>query len=181
MRLRLQARRQGLRSAWIAVESTARGLVKKTVVAQEPLSRVTWDSRASLNGVRELFERMRASGLPLASSGGEEAGDGDVSKITALVALNDGRVEAFVAAPSGLVFRFAPEVVEPHWWSFALRNYYIVTGNLADRLALAEVAEVDAILIKGKCISRLKGSSLSGMTLDQLLELACPTQQGALF
>ncbi len=155
--------------------------MKKAVGAFEPLSRHTWDSRIRLSEARDLFERMRASGLPLACTDGEDVGEGDASKITALVVFNGTRAEALVAAPSGILFQFAPEVFEPHWWSFALRNYYIVTANMADRLALADSAGVDPLLIKGKCVSRLKGQPLSGVALDKLLDQACPTQQAALF
>ena len=58
------------------------------------------------------------------------------------------------------------------FWAFAARNYYLVTGNIADRTGLAERAGVDLSTIKvsGRALQRAKADGLSGMTLDQLLE-----------
>ncbi len=67
------------------------------------------------------------------------------------------------------------------WWNFALRNYYIVTANMRDRVLLAERCGVDLDLISGKCISRLKSTAASGMSLEQLFDAACPSLQAGLF
>ena len=61
---------------------------------------------------------------------------------------------------------------EPGFWAFAARNYYLVTGNIADRTGLAERAGVDMSTNKvtGRAIQRTKAEGPSGMTLDQILE-----------
>lgn len=123
---------------------------------------------------------MRASGLPLAhADSGEE--ESDNSKITAIIAINSEQVDAYVATPSGLLYRFTPSEFEAEWWSFALRSYHVVTGNMADRQWLIERASVDAVQVKGKCLSRAKGGGLSGLSLEQLFEQMCPSQQSSLF
>lgn len=150
---------------------------------QEPLSRATWEMRALIGEAQAhaLVARMRASDLPLASPSHDEAGESDSSKITALISFVNGQADAYVATPSGLLYRFAPPEFEAHWWSVALRYYHVVTGNMADRLRLAELAGVDPAQIKGKCLSRLKCTALSGLSLEQILDQACPTQQSSLF
>ncbi|QEL56035.1 hypothetical protein [Chromobacterium paludis] len=146
---------------------------------------VTWASKVVIAEPDRLLARMRAAGLPLQEgTAGEAEGESDNSKITALVAVGDDRLSAIVATPSGLVYRLEPERIEPDWWSFAARYYYIVTGNLADRQMLAELAGIQASAVKGKTISRKKSAELSGLTLDQLLDQACPEsepRQDALF
>ena len=135
----------------------------------------SWASKVAIDDPVRLLARMRSAGLPLQDGGaGEVEGESDSSKITALVAVGADRLAAIVASPSGLVYRLEPEVIEQDWWSFAARYYYVVTGNLADRQLLAEHAGVEIGLVKGKTISRKKAAELSGLSLDQLLDQACP-------
>lgn len=141
---------------------------------------LTWASRKKPTDAEELLARMRAAGLPLASDETEDSDESSKSCITACISILNGKVHALVASPSGIIYEFAPEQFEALWWSFALRHYYIVTGNMSDRQALAEMAVVELAVVKGKVLSRLKSNSPSGMTLPQLLENACP-QQTALF
>lgn len=124
---------------------------------------------------RTLLNRIFASELPL-KSGRPEYGE-----ITAFVSLVEESVEAYIITPGGAIYHLAPPTIEPGWWSFALRNYYIVTGNLVDRQILADRCQVDSKLVLGKCFSRHKASAPSGMSLQQLLDCMCPAQQTALF
>ena len=68
---------------------------------------------------------------------------GDESADIICVVENSPIPKALVACPNGSVFRFEPSVFEPGFWAFAARNYYLVTGNIADRTGLAERAGVD--------------------------------------
>lgn len=136
---------------------------------------VTWETKELVADPARLLARMRSAGLPLQDGvAGEVEGESDGSKITALVAVSADGLAAIVASPSGLVYRLEPEIIEQEWWSFAARYYYIVTGNLADRQLLAEHAGVELSAVKGKTISRKKLAEPSGLTLDQLLDQACP-------
>lgn len=119
---------------------------------------------------------MVAAGLPLAPTKGEEEGADDdeaSTKITAVISFLDGVAEAYVACPSGILYRFSPPVFEPEWWSFALRNYYCVTGNLSDRAALVAVAGVTEKVV-GKALIRKKSDQPSGLSLVALMRELTP-------
>ncbi|MFK4705602.1 hypothetical protein ABIC83_002441 [Roseateles asaccharophilus] len=143
----------------------------------------TWKARVQIQNEKDLLARLRSAGLPLAEPSGEgEEGDSDNSKLCAVVSVIDGVLAAVVASPSGLVFRFEPDHVDPQWWAFAAKNYYIVTGNAQDRKLLADLGGADIKAIKGRTVSRKKDSEPSRMSLDQLLETLCPAErQGGLF
>lgn len=143
----------------------------------------TWKSQVAISNPKDLLARLRSAGLPLAEPSGEgEEGDSDNSKLCLVASVVDGAVAAVVASPSGLVFRFEPDLVDPQWWAFATKNYYVVTGNAQDRKLLADIGGVDLKVIKGKTVSRKKDAEPSRMTLDQLLETLCPAErQSGLF
>lgn len=107
-----------------------------------------------------LARALRASGQPLGAS----------DDFLCLLALDGPLPRAVVVTPSGLAYRMEPAELDPVIWSFAARNYFVVTGNLADRQRLAELANLpDVKEIGGSALSRKKGSSVSGISLDQLL------------
>lgn len=119
---------------------------------------------------------MVAAGLPLAASkteGAEAGNEAGSTKITAVISFLEGLAEAYVASPSGIVYRFSPSVFEPEWWSFALRNYYCVTGNFADREALAASAGITA-WGDGKTLIRKKSDQPSGLSLVALMRELTP-------
>lgn len=135
----------------------------------------TWQSQVPPANPATLIARIHASSLPL-SAGGDDNAD-----ILALVAYQDGAISAYVATPSGLIYHLLPQEFEADWWGFALRNYYIVTGNMHDRAQLAERCGVELDLVSGKCISRVKTPTASGLSLEQLFDAACPSLQAGLF
>ncbi len=144
----------------------------------KPIAR-TWDCRAQIMGEISLFERLKSAGLPLsmASEGADGVNEGESAggAIVALVSVVGSRLAALVATPSGITYRFEPEAIEPTWWDFAARNYYVVTGNMADRQMLALRAGVDPKVIKGRTWYRKKDAEPSGLGLDELIDLVAPT------
>lgn len=146
--------------------------------------RRTWDTRVDPEPFDDLLARVRASDLPLDSQNEISGDEVDNSKITALISVIDGDVEAYIATPSGHLFRMSPGAFEvefePEWWPFALRNYYIVTGNMVDRLELAAMADVDPKTIKGRCVIRRNSTKISRMTLGSLFDEVCPAIQDEL-
>lgn len=153
----------------------------------KPIAR-TWDCRAQIMGEISLFERLKSAGLPLSMASGGADGltesESSAGAIVALVSVVGGRLAALVATPSGLMYRFEPEAIEPTWWDFAARNYYVVTGNMADRQQLALRAGVEPKAIKGRTWFRSKDAEPSGLGLDELIDLVAPAReqvQAALF
>lgn len=137
---------------------------------------VTWQTQKVLSAEEKvrIFERMFSAGLPLEgvmTEDEENEEEGKKAYITALMSINDGLPSAIVATPSRLVYRFEPPVLDKQWWSLALRYYYVVTANMADRAALAELCGVNVKSIKGKALSRKKSTEQSGLKLDELLQL----------
>lgn len=145
----------------------------------KPIAR-TWDCRVQIMGEASLFERLKSAGLPLsmASEGADGLAEGESASgaIVALVSVAGGRLAALVATPSGLMYRFEPEAIEPTWWDFAARNYYVVTGNMADRQQLALRAGVEPKAIKGRTWFRSKDAEPSSMGLDELIDLVAPAR-----
>lgn len=145
----------------------------------KPIAR-TWDCRAPIMGEVSLFERLKSAGLPLSMAGegadGLAEGESAAGAIVALVSVAGGRLAALVATPSGLMYRFEPEAIEPTWWDFAARNYYVVTGNMADRQQLALRAGVEPKAIKGRTWFRSKDAEPSGLGLDELIDLVAPAR-----
>lgn len=150
--------------------------MKQVVLKQ--VNRATWDARTLPANAADLMKRLRASGLPLSDQTADIEEESDNSKITALISIVDTTVDAYVATPSGILYRFSPGEFDAEWWAFALRNYYCVTGSMADRLKLAEMASVDLSKIKGKVVIRTKSADTSGLTLDQLLDQVAPALAG---
>lgn len=116
-----------------------------------------------------VLATLRAAGFPLASSSELTEGESDNSKLVCVAEVRNNMIHAIVASPSGIVYRFEPTVFEPSFWSFAGRHYYFVTGNIADRRRVAELAGIEFKDIKGKTLARGKSESLSEMTLDGML------------
>lgn len=147
--------------------------------SDKPVAR-TWDCRAPIMGEASLFERLKSAGLPLSMAGegadGLAEGESAAGAIVALVSVAGGRLAALVATPSGLMYRFEPEAIEPTWWDFAARNYYVVTGNMADRQQLALRAGVEPKAIKGRTWFRSKDAEPSGLGLDELIDLVAPAR-----
>lgn len=125
----------------------------------------TWESRTAVEDAPAVIGALRAAGLPVGIPGDESA-------YIICVVENSLIPKALVACPNGSVFRFEPTLFEPGFWAFAARNYYLVTGNIADRTGLAERAGVDLSTnkVSGRALQRAKADGPSGMTLDQLLE-----------
>ena len=158
--------------AWLlSLDSKTPGADKINVAAEEARevqTRIdqtptpTWDSRRDFGAehARSIVSALRAAGLPV----GEDA-----TEIVCLVEATDPP-KALVACPSGAVYGFSPATVEPAFWRFALANYYLVTGNLADRAWLAQQHGVAPAAASGKAIARDKGDVLSKRTLDQLCQ-----------
>ncbi|MDD2741259.1 MAG: NAD-dependent DNA ligase LigA [Rhodocyclaceae bacterium] len=130
---------------------------------QAATPRPTWDTRTEQTFPAELIASMRAAGLPV---GGE--GD-DAGEIVCILSVGD-LPSALVACPNGAVYRFEPPVFEEGFWRFAVANYYLVTGNMADRKKIAEMTGVPTPEIKGKTLSRAKEEAGSGLSLDGLLD-----------
>lgn len=141
----------------------------------------TWDCRTPIMGEASLFDRLKSAGLPLSMAGegadGLVEGESAAGAIVALVSVAGGRLAALVATPSGLMYRFEPEAIEPTWWDFAARNYYVVSGNMADRQQLALRAGVEPKAIKGRTWFRSKDAEPSGLGLDELIDLVAPARE----
>lgn len=124
------------------------------------------------------MRRLRAAGLPLIEGEVEDDSDGGGAdgkgQITAIIAFNDGKINALIATPSGIIYRIDPSIFHAPWWAFALRNYYIVTGNMHDRKVLCELTETDTKLVKGKVVNRKKVDEPSGKTLAELMAEVAP-------
>lgn len=149
---------------------------ERITAAQAATPRPTWDSRTSIEQSDELIAAFGRAGLPI--------GEGEKSpQIVCLLASGDIPA-AVVACPNGTAYRFEPAVFEADFWRFALANYYVVTGNLADRHWAASLTGMTPEQISGKPLSRAKGSTPSGLSLDGLLARLAPPQacaQGSLF
>ena len=150
----------------------------------------TWEAQSPVKRAASLWARLKSSGLPLGApaSGDANEGDGDADagagSIIALVAVTESKAAALVATPSGLVYRFEPEQIDPAWWAFAATNYYVVTGNQVDRQQLAQLAGVESKAIKGRAWNRKKMTDPTNLSLDELIELVAPDktgEQGELF
>lgn len=141
----------------------------------------TWSEQVTIYGKTSLIERLRSAGLPL-SGGGADAADSDAEAessnavIVALVAVSATKISALVATPSGLLYRFEPKAIEREWWGFAVSNYYVVTGNMADRQQLAMHAGVEPKAIKGRTWFRKKEADLTGLSLDEIIALVAPAR-----
>jgi DNA ligase (NAD+) len=150
--------------------------IKAAIAATD---RPTWNSRVEVKNAVEVISALSAAGLPIGASGDD---------IVCVVAVGEAPI-ALVASPNGRVYRFEPTVFEVGFWSFAVANYYLVTGNQADRAKLAEQAGVNTseIKISGRAINRAKSDAPSGMTLDAMLESLgihgeeAKVEQGSLF
>ena len=159
--------------AWLLALDAATSKKEKvnpaTVEAQRILAehaatpRPTWDTRIEVEQPEEIVAAFRSAGLPV--GGGAVASD----QIVCVAAV--GEIPAVVVVcPNGLVYRFEPQVFEQEFWRFAVGNYYMVTGNLADRQKVAALAGVPADEVKGKALLRAKSEGPSGLALDVLLE-----------
>lgn len=130
----------------------------------------TWSDQVQIANPQDLIASFRAAGLPLADASAEQDEDeSDNSKIVCLAEVNQSSVSAIVACPSGLIYRFEPTEFEPAFWSFAARNYYLVTGNMTDRNHVAILAGVQIKMAKGRTLARGKSDRLSGLTLDEMV------------
>lgn len=141
----------------------------------------TWSEQVTIYGKTSLIDRLRSAELPL--SGGDAdtadsnaAAESTSAAIVALVAVSATKISALVATPSGLLYRFEPKAIERSWWDFAARNYYVVTGNMADRQQLALHAGVEPKAIKGKTWFRKKDADLTGLSLDEIIDLVAPAR-----
>lgn len=150
--------------------------MKQVVLKQ--VNRATWDARTVPANAADLMKRLRAAGLPLTDQATDDDEESDNARITALISIVDTKIEAYVATPSGILYRFSPGEFDAEWWAFALRNYYCVTGSMADRMKLAKMASVDLSKIKGKVVIRTKSADTSGLTLAQLLDQVAPALAG---
>lgn len=132
----------------------------------------TWSAQLPVPNAADILSALRAAGLPLAVSAPSDgdSDDSDASAMVCLAEVADARIWAIVACPNGLVFRFEPPVYEPAFWSFAAQYYYWVTGNMADRQKVSELAGIPVKSMKGRCLSRAKSPALSRTTLDALLQ-----------
>ena len=146
-------------------------------------TQTTFRSQVPVDAIA-VMSALKAAGFPLSSSTESNEGESDNSKLVCVAEIKGDLIHAIVASPSGIVYRFEPSVLEPAFWSFAGRNYYFVTGNIADRRRAAELAGIDVKLIKGKTLARGQGEALSGMTLDQMMaqinSMREPTQESLL-
>lgn len=151
------------------------------------LDRHTWNNQVLVPEPIKLLAGLRAARLPLATSLDATADGESESEQSKLVCIADVRqnlIHAIVVTPSGWVFRFEPTEFEPAFWLFAARNYFWVTGSLADRRHVAQLSGVPFEGISGRALQRNKTVELSALTLDALLaELGCAPapRQGALF
>lgn len=145
-------------------------------------SRITWDSQVPIPDAAALMVVLRAAGLPLSNTVEVLEDESGASCIVCIAALRLDGVHALVACPSGLMYRFEPAAFEQHFWHFACRNYYLITGNLADRREMADLAGLTAKDIKGRALIRGQGDDASGLSLDGLLgKLGWSIQQPTLF
>lgn len=135
------------------------------------IDRRTWESRVEVHDPELIMAALRAAGLPLAYASEQEGEESDASRIVCVAAYLHGQIQALVATPSGLVYRFEPDVIVDDFWRFALNHYYVVTGNIADRLAFAQHIEVPEKAVKGRALIRKKSEDPSGLSLDDLLNI----------
>lgn len=137
-------------------------------------SQIAWNAQVPLQCPTLLVSALRSAGLPLANAAESSETDSDASAIVCIASVGPVGIHAVVATPSGLVWRFEPEGFEPRFWAFAARYYYWVTGNLADRRLVAELAGTPLKDIKGRALLRGKVEAPSGATIDDLLrKLGC--------
>jgi hypothetical protein len=136
-----------------------------------PLTRDTWKAQVTIADPVLLLSRLRTAGLPLSSVTSDESatGESDSSRIVCLASIVDGNVHAVVLDPNGHAYRFEPAAFEKHFWEFAAKYYYMVTGNLEDRRRIAALTEVPFANIVGRAVIRAKVTEPSGMTLDEML------------
>lgn len=129
-----------------------------------------WQTSKQLDHTEKLMSALRQAGLPLAHADAEDQGDvTDNGRIVCIASVTENMVDALIAIPSGLVYLLEDDTWDMEFWKFAAENYYLVTGNLADRLYLAERAGADPKSVKGKAIMRAKSESLSTLSLDNIL------------
>lgn len=136
------------------------------------MSRLTWESQINIEDPAAVLATLRQAGLPLAESGADLVEEESTnSRIVAIMAPAGDTIHAIVATPSGFVYRFEPPEIDIEFWSFALRHYYVVTGNMADRLLLAKQADVDIKGVTGRAMDRKKTDAPSGLLLDEMLAI----------
>jgi hypothetical protein len=119
----------------------------------------SWARRRTLPAciASEYLLAFREFGLPV---------DGN---ITCIISVIDEQINAAIASPSGLVYQLGPGAPDRVFWQFAAKNYYMVTGNLADRQRLSKMIDLQADLIEGKALSR-ESAVPSELSLDDLLK-----------
>ncbi|MBV7538459.1 hypothetical protein KW842_22030 [Duganella sp. sic0402] len=128
----------------------------------------TWHSRVLVDNPAALMVALRAAGLPLANNIDIIEEESSQSSLVCVAEIDEDRILAIVACPSGQVYRFEPTVFEQSFWSFAARNYYWVTGSMLDREQVSKLTDVPVKSIKGRTLTR--GKSLrSKLSLDSML------------
>lgn len=146
------------------------------IEAEEVMSKIeasprpTWDSRIEIKDAGTIIDAMTKAGLPIG---------GGKTEIVCIVSVGE-LPEALVATPTGIAYHFRPVEFEPDFWSFAVGNYYLVTGCNADRLHLAKQAgvDLDATKVSGRHLARTKSDELSKMGFDDMLRALGITLQG---
>ncbi len=144
----------------------------------------TWDARIQVENAAEVVAALNKAGLPIGTGAAKD-------QIVCVLEVSDCP-KALIASPNGLVYRIEPTVFEPAFWSFAVANYYLITGNLTDRALIAERVAFNPATgkIDGIALNRSRSDSPSGMNLDAMLtalglnreKASVPAyEQGALF
>lgn len=125
---------------------------------------VAWNSRTII-GDPLLHGILRQAGLPIASGMNDD--DTKRSDIVCILAVDGKNLSAVIVCQS-FAYLICP-CEDDGFWSFAARNYYIVTGNMSDRAALATIAGVDVKNIEGKRLDRFSSSSTSGASISEMM------------